>query len=201
MSDDEPVHPIRAVIAENLRRIRKMRGLTVRQLSHRLGQLGVEMLPTTVSECEQVRPDNSRTARKISVDDLLSLAVALNVSPIDLLTPIEGSVSIAPDVEPLPGFALEDWLRGDEPWPPNADRAAFIAPASDRRQRRDQAADRPEMRAVLLLAAMLREAIIGDSHAQASDPAAFAQGLRREARRVSKYVDLLADAIGDHDGR
>lgn len=195
MSKNSPARPVRTVVAENLRRIRKDRGATVRDLSNWLAAMGVDMPPSTVSECEQIRPGSNRAARKLSVEDLLSFAVALNVSPIDLLTPEQGSVSVAPSVEPLHSFAMEAWLAGDEPWPPTADRAQFIAVASERRQRRDRAADRPEMHAVAVLTGMLRSAITGD--AEGTDPALLADALRREARRVSKYVDLLADSIGD----
>jgi transcriptional regulator with XRE-family HTH domain len=64
----------------NVASVRKQRGLTLRDVSDRLAQIGHPMAHNTVSEIE-------RGARRVDVDDLTALAVALGVSPISLLLP------------------------------------------------------------------------------------------------------------------
>jgi transcriptional regulator with XRE-family HTH domain len=104
---------VRTVLGDNVKRIRNVRELTVRDLSARLKQLGLSLSPSGVSEVENA-------ARKIAVDELLVFAIALNTSVIDLLMP--------PDGEPLSvaeGFTFDTgplylWLQGEGPWLPDA---------------------------------------------------------------------------------
>ncbi len=71
---------VASVVAENVLRLRKQRGLTVRQLSERLAELGTPLLASGITKIEQGQ-------RKVDVNDLVALAVALDTSPAVLLVP------------------------------------------------------------------------------------------------------------------
>jgi transcriptional regulator with XRE-family HTH domain len=190
---DEPAS-IARVISANLRRARNARGWNVRKLADRLRDIGAPMSLSTISETENA----ATTGRRVTVEAALRFAVALNVPIIDLLTPETGSLDIAPDVPPIPNHGVASWVSGTDPWPPDADRAAFLELADEHRRVVDRTWNRPEMLAIGVLTGLVREAITGDTTA---DPAKRAALLRREARRVMKYVDALAESIGDDDVR
>lgn len=67
-------------VAANVERIRKARQLHQKDLSARLAEVGRPMLSTVISKIE-------RGERRVDVDDLVALALALNVSPSALLLP------------------------------------------------------------------------------------------------------------------
>ncbi|MEV3847932.1 helix-turn-helix domain-containing protein [Streptomyces microflavus] len=77
-SNAVPSGPTAQRVAENVAKIRKARQLDQKELSARLSDVGRPMLPTVVSKIE-------RKDRRIDVDDLVALALALNVSPTRLL--------------------------------------------------------------------------------------------------------------------
>ncbi|MDW4913721.1 helix-turn-helix transcriptional regulator [Streptomyces californicus] len=77
-SNAVPSGPTAQRVAENVAKIRKARQLDQKELSARLSDVGRPMLPTVVSKIE-------RKDRRIDVDDLVALALALNVSPALLL--------------------------------------------------------------------------------------------------------------------
>src|SRR6478609_7894890 len=72
----------RGAVAErvrtNIKRIRQDRGLTGAQLADLLGALGRPMLPSAVNKIET-------GARRVDVDDLTAIALALNTTPNRLL--------------------------------------------------------------------------------------------------------------------
>jgi transcriptional regulator with XRE-family HTH domain len=193
---DQPA-PIPRVIGDNLRRARALRGWTVRDMAARMSEIGAPMLISTISQSE-------RAERKVSVEDLARFAAALNVAPVDLLTPEVGSLDIAPGVLPIPNHTVGSWVSGTDPWPPDADRKAFLELADEYRRTVDATWNRPEMLAISVLEGIVRETItetITGETKYPTDPAKRAALLRREARRVRKYVDALAESIGDDDGR
>lgn len=67
-------------LRHNLFRIRCGKGLSRPQVSDALTETGRALGPTTIYKVEQ-------GTRSVDVDDLLALAVALDVSPVDLLVP------------------------------------------------------------------------------------------------------------------
>lgn len=75
-----PIGPTAKRTGANIERVRKARGLNQKQLSERLAEVGRPMLSTVVSKIE-------RGERRVDVDDLVALALALNVSPATLLLP------------------------------------------------------------------------------------------------------------------
>lgn len=114
-SEPAPKNSVRVALGANVRRIRDIRSMTVRDLSARLRPLGFSLSPSGVSEIENA-------TRKVSVEELLTLAIALNTSVIDLILPAaDENLTIAKDVELNSATSLYWWLRGDGPWPDDPD--------------------------------------------------------------------------------
>ncbi len=102
--------PTGQTVAHNVARIRKTQGLTLRDVSDRLTGTDRPLAHNTISEIE-------RGARRVDVDDLVALAVALNCTPLALLLPptsAEHVVSIT-GAEMRPGWEVWDWGRGERP--------------------------------------------------------------------------------------
>lgn len=97
--------------AENVASFRRARQLQQKDLSARLREVGRPMLPTVISKIE-------RGERRIDVDDLIALALALNVSPLALLLPTTGdaeaSCELAEGTE-LPAAKAWKWADGIQP--------------------------------------------------------------------------------------
>ncbi|MFD0721312.1 helix-turn-helix transcriptional regulator [Streptomyces globosus] len=72
--------PTGRTVAENLARLRKVRGLTTRQLSGMLERNGRPIPASGITRMEKAE-------RQVTVDELVALAVALGVSPVALLLP------------------------------------------------------------------------------------------------------------------
>jgi transcriptional regulator with XRE-family HTH domain len=94
----EKGHVARAV-AENVRVIRDRRGLSQQQLAARLAELGRPMQASTVAKIEV-------GDRRVDVDDLAALAVALNVPVARLLLP---DVSEDEEVYVVPAYSVPMW--------------------------------------------------------------------------------------------
>ncbi|MFP8882567.1 helix-turn-helix domain-containing protein [Streptomyces mangrovi] len=72
--------PTAATVADNVKRLRETRGMTIYALSGALGRTGRPITPSAVAKIE-------RQQRQVTVDDLMALAVVLGVSPVTLLLP------------------------------------------------------------------------------------------------------------------
>lgn len=72
--------PTAKTVARNMQRFRMMRGLTLAELSTRISAIGRDLSANTLSAIELMN-------RRADVDDLVSIAAALNVSPAVLLMP------------------------------------------------------------------------------------------------------------------
>lgn len=70
--------PIGEQVAKNVHQLRKLRGMTVIELSALLVKNGWSITPSAVTKIELRK-------RQVSVDDLAALAAALGVEPVDLL--------------------------------------------------------------------------------------------------------------------
>lgn len=112
-------------VAENVERVRKARQLHQKDLSALLKSVGRPMLPTVISKIE-------RGERRVDVDDLVALALALNVSPLTLLLPADWSsapVQLTGEVEVASQVAWT-WAQGEAPAqeiPPSDDEARHAA--------------------------------------------------------------------------
>lgn len=101
--------PINEMARANLKRIREERGVSQRELSERLSKLGHPILASGIGRIEQ-------GARRLDVDDLVALSIALSVSPLQLLLPPERrsdsriSLTDAVDVTTQVAWA---WMLGD----------------------------------------------------------------------------------------
>lgn len=208
---------VRETLGANIARIRGLRGMTVRDLSTRLQQLGLRLSPSGVSEIEATPQKKAR--RKVSVDELLIIAIALNASVIDLLMPADGSdLAVADGVLPVDARHQEQWLRGETVWPPawlewslqhpgkklppevgkrfTAQNNEFLAATSDARERVYRRGLRSELSAIGLLHEHMWNAL--DALEGAKDempPPQMAQQLREDLEEVSAYVKLLAKKL------
>lgn len=127
VGNEEPrpseLEPTGETVAANVVRVRRLRELTLRALSERLAELGHPMSTSAINRIEN-------RSRKVDSDDLMALAVALDVSPLGLLLPVDADLSDqveitgwSADAEALwmwvlelnrtdpPGIGLPPWLR------------------------------------------------------------------------------------------
>jgi transcriptional regulator with XRE-family HTH domain len=97
--------PTGDTVRQNISRIRKESGITSERLVQAMGELGYNMPRTAISEIEN-------GGRRVSVDDLMALAVALNVNPNALLLPhYSGDVEMGHELTAVP-----DTVTGEEAW-------------------------------------------------------------------------------------
>jgi transcriptional regulator with XRE-family HTH domain len=105
-------------VSANVKRLRTDRNLGLRALATRLGEVGRPLGHSAVDQIEKGK-------RRVDVDDLMALAVALGVSPISLLLPgMPGADDRLAEVE-VTGVKhrvlaqdLWHWLKA-EPGPPS----------------------------------------------------------------------------------
>ncbi|MBR7832495.1 helix-turn-helix transcriptional regulator [Actinospica durhamensis] len=74
--------PMNEAVRVNLRRIREEQGVSLRDLSKRLEELGHSLLSSGIGRIEQ-------GLRRVDVDDLIAISLALSISPLQLLLPPE----------------------------------------------------------------------------------------------------------------
>lgn len=96
--------PTAATVAENVKRLRDRRGLSIYQLSALLRAVGRPITPAAVGKIE-------RQQRQVTVDDLAALAVIFGVSPSALLLPL---TSKAEDPVEITGGGTVDALQAWE---------------------------------------------------------------------------------------
>src|SRR5262245_25967787 len=78
-------------LARIVRELREERGITLVQLSQRLSQLGRPIPPLSLRRIEAADDDDpdNRKPRRVDADDLIALALALEVTPNRLLLGVE----------------------------------------------------------------------------------------------------------------
>ena len=106
--------PVGQVVVRNIRELSA--GVTLRVLSDRLGKLGRPILPSVLHRLMQ-------GGRRVDADDLVALALALQVTPNALLLPRdtrpEAEVTLAPQVRER-AWAAWGWADGRYPLPATA---------------------------------------------------------------------------------
>jgi transcriptional regulator with XRE-family HTH domain len=120
----ELVTPV-ITIAQRVKELRGRRGWTAADLGTALHKHGVQWDRFTVASLENGKRQN------VTVKELLALALALDVAPVNLLVPLDNRAYL------LPGNRTEDsddvraWFRGKVPLP-GVDERTFLAEASVR---------------------------------------------------------------------
>jgi transcriptional regulator with XRE-family HTH domain len=101
-----------AIFSRRLKETRRARGLSQRRLVARLAALGRPLNQAVITRIE-------RGARKVSLDEAIALAAALDVAPVHLFLPIDDSerVSLTPTLEVSAALARQ-WARGRRPLDP-----------------------------------------------------------------------------------
>ncbi|NKS20853.1 helix-turn-helix domain-containing protein [Rhodococcus hoagii] len=109
------IGPTGETVRTNIAKARKDQHLTLRDLAERLAANGRPLAHNTLSEIE-------RGARRVDVDDLFAIAVALDVSPSVLLVPAsdDGDELVAATgvTEPLPARDVRNFVDGLYPLGP-----------------------------------------------------------------------------------
>lgn len=75
--------------AANVQRLRKAQGVSLRKLAERLHEVGRPLSADALNKIENGADPAAKTVRRIDVDDLAALAVALGVNPSALLLPVD----------------------------------------------------------------------------------------------------------------
>jgi transcriptional regulator with XRE-family HTH domain len=107
-----------SVLAVQLKAARAARGLTVQQLAQRCAEIGAhDLTATMLYNIESGRPDKAGNRRRfVTVDELLILAVALEVAPVHLLVPLEDQASYEVTTgRTVQASLARDFVRGVHP--------------------------------------------------------------------------------------
>lgn len=109
-----PLGPIGAYVVDNLKQLREARGLTYQKLSDRLRELGRPIPTLGLSRIENGN-------RRVDADDLVALAIALDVNPAALLLPRNTApgdeIRLAPDFA-VAAVSAWEWSAGRYPLVP-----------------------------------------------------------------------------------
>jgi transcriptional regulator with XRE-family HTH domain len=104
------------IVAARVREVRKRRGWSPADLAARCAALGAGDLTENVIENIESRSRRGGTKhpRPVTVDELLALALALNVAPVHLIVPPgdEGEPCQVGPVTSAPCRAVRRWIRG-----------------------------------------------------------------------------------------
>lgn len=103
--------PVSRHVAINVLRFRTARGLSTTRLAAALKEIGHSIPPTGITRIE-------KGERRVDTDDLVALALALNVSPTALLLPVTEDSEVPIDLTDevaLPARKAWEWVDGDEP--------------------------------------------------------------------------------------
>lgn len=106
-----PLGPTGRTVADNIKRIRG--DMQYVKLAARLEEIGRPIPTLGLRKIESYE-------RRVDADDLLAIAVALEVSPVGLLMPVSGSADsmvTATGTGELPADNLLPWLRAEAPLP------------------------------------------------------------------------------------
>jgi transcriptional regulator with XRE-family HTH domain len=113
VTDKKPIQPgpIGVAVAQNVEQLRESRNLSYAELSRRLTELGRPIAPLGLTRIKDRK-------RRVDVDDLVALALALDVSPVTLLLPdasANGSARVTEGGEDYPREQIWIWLIAEAP--------------------------------------------------------------------------------------
>lgn len=107
LSIEEPV----TTVADRVREVRMRHRLTAQDLAERLQGLGLPWERTTVVKLENKR------RQTLTVTELMALAVALDVAPVNLLVPLDDRPYQVTPNRTESSDAVRAWVRGEQPLP------------------------------------------------------------------------------------
>lgn len=201
-------------LAANVNALRTLRGLTRVDLAKRIQELGgahpsarqgaKSLSAYAIGSIEKRygEDDRARERTRVDVDDLVTLALALNVPPSRLLLPSDGdSLRLTADYDVRRDVA-EMWFYGERAVPDDADDDAYLAELPSGMQRRRMAARyvegqgiHPLVIAISTLDAFVLDVLSRDDDNAREHPREHAEALRRSADRVRRYARALADDL------
>jgi transcriptional regulator with XRE-family HTH domain len=96
--------------AARVKQVRERKGWKQHDLSRRLGELGYPMDRVTLSKIER----GGLRTRNVKLEEVLAIALALEVSPVFLIVPYEqeARLQVAPNVRPSTGAVARGWVEG-----------------------------------------------------------------------------------------
>lgn len=105
-----PLGPTGECLSENISRLRRARGLSYRELSEKLSELGRPIPTLGLSRIEN-------RERRVDADDLMALAAALAVNPNALLLPpvADQTPAEVTGAGEVPSWRAWRWADGQEP--------------------------------------------------------------------------------------
>lgn len=96
------IGPTGKTVAANIARARRVRGFSLQQLENRLAELGRRIPVSGLSRIEN-------EDRRVEVDDLMVIALALDISPLGLILPITPAPDTDVEVTGARGGAALFW--------------------------------------------------------------------------------------------
>jgi transcriptional regulator with XRE-family HTH domain len=103
------------MVAARVRKVRKRRGWQPADLAARCAELGAgHLTENAIENIESGRRAGGRRRRTVTVDELLILALALNVAPVHLLVPPDDGSDPYPVTATMaePSYRVRGWIRG-----------------------------------------------------------------------------------------
>src|SRR4051794_12330128 len=104
-----PLGPTGVNVTHTVRKFRKLRGLGYAELSRMLAELGRDIPSLGLRRIEVGE-------RRVDADDLMALAIALDVTPLALLLPAaaDGEAQLVPADNPMPWQHIWLWATGQQ---------------------------------------------------------------------------------------
>jgi transcriptional regulator with XRE-family HTH domain len=183
--------------AEN---VRAWRGKESQErLARRVADLGVTMNRSILANIESHRRE------ELTVEEAFAFALALNVSPTNLVLPRdeETEVAVTPTVREWP-FFVRLWIYGERRLALADENERQLdldfqrkAPEHELRQRSEKVRSHPLAMAVSEMQGLIQDSVLGPRELVSREH--LAEGLRRTAKKVAAYADLLADDVEHND--
>lgn len=108
-----------AILAARVREMRTRQGLTQQDLSERVHALGGALDRVAIIKIENGN-------RGVALDEVLLLAAALQVAPVQLMSPHARSAKVTLGNVTVSGNRLRRWIRGRKPLRDSDDRSIFF---------------------------------------------------------------------------
>jgi transcriptional regulator with XRE-family HTH domain len=117
-SNESEQNTPRTVFSSQVRRARKARGWTQQALVDRLAEIGYtdqQGVPRIARATLAKIEDGNSTRSNASLEDVLALAAALDVSPMHLLAPHDDreALRVTDGLPPVPASLARRWIRGE----------------------------------------------------------------------------------------